>query len=299
VTKLHTAAATLRLVELGDLQLQDPIGPHLSAACSHLLRAGGHDPDCITVSHLLCHTSGLPDHAALPSYAEAVLASPRRRWTRFDQVGMALTAPPSSQAPGLLCQYSDTGYVLLGEVIERVTGKNLGAAFRELLVFERLGLRQTWWEDDEPQPAGTRPKARQWLGPVDVTEFDPSFDRFGGGGLVSTVHDLALFARALFRGQVLARPSSLVAACLVPPSERAAGTRVHSHLAMVLPMGQSWGWGHLGFWGCGVAHDPMLDITVAATINQPFPKDPSWRTDLIRRLSEPVVDAMLSRNTRH
>ncbi len=171
VTKLHTAATVLRLVEVGGLQLQDRMGPYLGAARTHLLRAGGHDPDRITVAHLLCHTSGLPDHAALPAYAEAVLASPTRRWTRDDQLGLALTVPPTSQAPGPLCQYSDTGYVLLGEIIERVTGKALGPAVRELLAFDRLGLRQTWWEDDEPEPAGTHPRARQWLGPVDVTGF--------------------------------------------------------------------------------------------------------------------------------
>jgi D-alanyl-D-alanine carboxypeptidase len=105
VTKLHTAAAVLRMVEVGGLQLHDPIGRHLGSTSTHLLKAGGHDPTSITVAHLLCHTSGLPDHAALQSYAEAVLESPRRHWTRADQLSVALTMPPTCQAPGLVCLY--------------------------------------------------------------------------------------------------------------------------------------------------------------------------------------------------
>ena len=53
--------------------------------------------------------------------------------------------------------YSDTGYVLLGEILERVTGEPLPAAVRSLLHFDRIGLTDTYWEKLEPTPAGARP----------------------------------------------------------------------------------------------------------------------------------------------
>ena len=61
--------------------------------------------------------------------------------------------------PGAKFQYSDTGYVLLGEIIERTAGDSLAAVARRELGFDRLGLATTWWEIAEPAPAGARARA--------------------------------------------------------------------------------------------------------------------------------------------
>lgn len=294
VTKVFVAAAVLRLVESGLLRLESPVADHLSPDHAAMLAAARHDPRRITLDHLLTHTSGLPDHASAPAYVQAVLADPRRRWSRTEQLALALELQPGGEeGPGQHFHYSDTGYVLLGEAIERATSQPLGVAVRRLLDYDRLGLHRTWWEDDEPPPAGTGTLAPQWLGAQEATGFDASFDRYGGGGIVSTVGDLVRFARALFGQALFERPGTLAAGCLVLPCAREAVTRLHSRLAAVVPMGPAQAWGHLGFWGCGVAHCPSLDLTVAATVNQPFTAEAAWRTELVSRLGAAAASAML------
>lgn len=290
ITKTFVAATVLRLVETNVLTLEHPVAGLLSNPTQELLAAACHDPSRITIDHLLTHTSGLPDHASLPEYEQAVLAMPAHRWSRAEQLALALQQPPVAAAPGLHARYSDTGYVLLGEIIERATELPLGVAVRHCIDYRSLGLNHTWWEDDEAAPADLPPRMLQRLGAVDATSFDASFDRFGGGGLVSTLGDLVRFASELFRGGVFRQTGTLAAACVVPVCARDPVAVLHSRLAMVLPMGSSWGWGHLGYWGCGVLHCPSLDITVAATVNQPYPSDAAWRSQLVSQLGGIVVD---------
>ncbi len=71
--------------------------------------------------------------------------------------------------PGEVYRYCDTGYILLGGVLEQVTGRPMPDAIRELVNYDRLGLHSTWFESLEPRPDGVPELAHQfWLG-VDVT----------------------------------------------------------------------------------------------------------------------------------
>lgn len=295
VTKLYTAAAVLRLVEDGRLSLQATVGAAASADLAALLARGGHDPARITLSQLLAHTSGLPDHTHADGYEQGVKSSPARVWTRHEQVQLAMEMGPPVAAPDLRCAYSDTGYVILGEVIEVATGQALGPSVRQLLGFDALALAHTYWEQQE-RGAQAGKMARQCLGAHDTTGLDASFDLHGGGGLVSTVDDLCRFMSALLQGRVFRQASTLAAALLVPTVDRAAGTSVHSRLAMSLPMGAAAAWGHLGYWGCGVICCPDMDITVAATINQPYPETTELRRELASRLGGLVVNAQLGQS---
>lgn len=296
VAKLFTAAAVLRLIEEGRLSLHGPLYGALTGRISpelaQLLASGGHDPARITLSHLLTHTSGLPDHTHSAHYEQDCVGTPERVWKRHEQVRLAMEMGPPTVIPGQRFDYSDTGYVILGEVIEVATGQALGPAVRHLLGFEQLGLHRTHWERQEPDPSpGTR--ARQCMREHDMSELDPSFDLYGGGGVVSTVGDLCRFTAALMAGRVFKHPGTLAAALVVPPAERAGGSFMHSRLAMVLPLGQAFGWGHLGYWGCGVVCCPDLEITVAATINQPYPREAGLRRELVSTLGVMVVAAQL------
>ena len=210
VTKTFTAAAILRLAEQGRLGLDDPIADHLAPATLELLRRGGYDPDAIHVRHLLMHTSGLYDYASDPKFVEYVLTHGRHHWTRNEQVRFAMTHGKPYGAPGREFHYADTGYVLLGEIIERTTGRPLASAFRRLLGFDKLGLSHTYLESLEPRPPAAHARAHQYYQRIDATAFDPSFDLYGGGGLVSTVDDLARFYRALLDGDVFEKRASTV-----------------------------------------------------------------------------------------
>jgi D-alanyl-D-alanine carboxypeptidase len=291
VTKLFTAAAVFRLVEQGRLSLTAPIADYLSERPAVALANGGYDPSLINLSHLLAHTSGLPDHTHSPDYESTVRRDPAHHWTAQRQIEIAAAMAPPAWSPGQCCSYSDTGYVLVGQIIERATGLALGQAVRELLSLGTLGLPMTHWEVTESDPApGSR--ARQCIADVDATHANPSFDLYGGGGLVSTVDDLCTFARALVQGQVFESPGTLASALIVPIAARTEGAYVHSRLAMALPMGQAWGWGHLGYWGCGVASCADLDVSVAVSINQPYPLRANLRAELLCELGRLATEAV-------
>ena len=83
----------------------------------------------------------------------------RRTWTRGEQLRRYTSQPRPIGPPGAKFQYSDTGYVLLGEIIERAAGDSLAAVARREQGFDRLGLATTWWEIAEPAPAGIAPRA--------------------------------------------------------------------------------------------------------------------------------------------
>ena len=91
VTKLFVAAAVLRLVEQDRLSLNDAISPSLSDGTRAMLVNGGYDPGRITVSQLLSHSSGLGDHSTLPAYLQAIFANGQRRWTRGEQIALAMS----------------------------------------------------------------------------------------------------------------------------------------------------------------------------------------------------------------
>jgi D-alanyl-D-alanine carboxypeptidase len=203
VTKTFTSAAIHRLAEQGALGLDDAIGLHLAPETTQLLRERGYETDKMTVAHVLAHHSGLPDHDGA-QYQQAVLADLSKRWTRRDQVLFGLDRFAKVGAPGATFQYSDTGYILLGEIIERKTGTHLGTAFRNLLKFDALGLTSTWMEAFEPAPAGLANFAHAYASNgLDLRVANATVDTWGGGGLVSTVGDLSKFIRALFEGRVV------------------------------------------------------------------------------------------------
>lgn len=272
VTKLHVAAAVLKLVASAQVDLAGPLAECLRPDTRALLDVAGYDTQRMLLEMLLTHTSGLPDHVKVAGYSDRVIADPAHRWTRAEQVGLAARSGPPLAGPGEYFCYSDTGYVLLGEVIEVVTGQPLAAAVRRLVGFDALGLRHTYWESLEPKAPAAGHRTRQFLGPIDASDFDPTFDLHGGGGLVSTVDDLAVFAGALFGGGVFDHPSTLAAGLVIPRARRDAGAHLHSRLAMVLPLGSRFAWGHLGFWGCLTACCPELGLSVAVTVNQSNPQ---------------------------
>ena len=100
ITKTYVAAAVLRLVEDGRLDLDAPIERVLSPASVATLREGGYRPEAITVRMLLQHTSGVYDYAGDETYIAHVMQEPARRWTRAQQLEWAMTAGAPSGAPG-------------------------------------------------------------------------------------------------------------------------------------------------------------------------------------------------------
>ncbi len=295
-TKTYVSAAILRLWEDGRLDLDAAIPRYLPDDHIRIMRDGGYDPDAITIRHLLTHTSGLFDYSDCDDF-EALVASGTYRWSRIEQLQGAMDWGRPYGIPGEVFRYTDTGYIELGEVLEQLTGQSYGAAIRELVDFERLGLHQTWLEDFELPPEGTLPRAHQYLNGVSNYDHDASEDLHGGGGLVATMSDLLTFHRAVFTGDIYTDPatidvmlSTIVAQKGGPiaygreqkPGEYRMGI-------FVLDLDGLTDYQHGGYFGTEAAYFPKLDVTIALTVNR---TDSDAGADLLRRaiaiLREPI-----------
>jgi D-alanyl-D-alanine carboxypeptidase len=271
VTKTFTSAAVLRLVEQGVVSLDDSlVEAGTPAPLLDLLRADGYAVDEMTVAQVLNHSSGLFDYAfgAGSPFVSVVTSDPAHVWTREEQVAFAMEHGDPVGAPGQTMAYSDTGYVILGAIIEAGTGLSLGDAYASLLHFDELGMEHTFLQTAGSAPAS--PLVVQRFGDIAVPDIDPSVDLFGGGGLVSTTHDLAVFYRALWAGGVFDDASSWTTMTAITGPDAATAQGIFA-----VPVGDLECWFHNGFWGVEVITCPSVDITFARSWNQSGPES-SW-----------------------
>ena len=262
ITKSMTAAAALRLVEQGRLDLDAPVSGLLADDLAAILEDDGYDTQAITTRQLLSHSAGLYSHAEDPRYAPRIFADPDHRWTQAEQVALMAEYGDPVGAPGEKFQYSDTGYVLVGTIIEGVTGKPLARAVRDLLGIDAMGLRESWWDLYEA-PGAMR--ARQYVEGEDATDVDGSADAFGGGGLVMSMRDLAQLFRAVAEGEVFEQPSTLETMRWQGNHENAARYRLG--LFARTEDGNTV-WSHSGFWGTLAMHDPEQNLTLAGATDE-------------------------------
>lgn len=278
-TKTYVAASVLRLAEMGGLRLDDPLSRHLTAAQRDLLKGDGYDVKAITIAQLLSHTAGLGDHTKDPRFEERILADHDYAWTAEEQLRLLVEWQDPVGKPGEKYAYSDSGYVLLGTLIEGLTGQKLGPAVRTLLRYDRLGLKATHWEYMEKAPEGAGPRAHQYFGEVDITGWTASYDLYGGGGIVSDSRDLALFIRQLLKGKVFDRPETL-------EEMTGRGTPTYRLGLMVAECDGRIAIGHQGFWNTFAYHVPTLDLTVSGSIMN---HDSINGLELTRRLVKAVA----------
>lgn len=258
-TKTYVAATILRLVEMGELSLDDTLADLISSEWKALLSSDGYDLEAMTLRHVLSHTSGLNDHSADDRYTEAILANPDHQWTADEQIHLCVEWMDPVGAPGEIYDYTDAGYIILGSIIESKVGKNLGQSVHAILNYESLGLASTWWEYMEETPANTAPRAHQYYDDLDVTEWYASYDLYGGGGMVTDTPDLARFMKLLLTGRILQKPSTL-------KEMMTAGTNDYRLGLMYMQLGGRQAWGHQGFWNTFAFHLPALDLTLSGTV---------------------------------
>lgn len=267
ITKSFVATGILRLWEDKKLASQDPITKYISNDHARLLREGGYEPENMTIGHLLSHTSGLFDHGSSQQFIERVMAEPQHRWTRTEQIHSSMIWGKPVGNPGERYSYSDTGYLLLGEISEAITGQSLGNALRELIDYDAIGLDETWFEITEEQPKNTSPRAHQYLGSTDTYDFHPSLDLYGGGGIVTTMQDLTEFYNALFDHRIYAHTSTLDT-MLAPVKKSSTEKPRHDYRKGIWlqPYDGFEAWTHSGFWGVQVLYIPEIDAAVAIAV---------------------------------
>jgi pimeloyl-ACP methyl ester carboxylesterase len=135
----------------------------------------------------------------------------------------------------------------------------LAASYRALLDYAGLGLKQTYLENSETEPAGLRPRLHSFVAGLDTYQLDASFDLFGGGGLVSTTKDLTTFYRALFAGRVVNKTG--LEAMTSAVSGGGFGEIAYSLGLMPFFIGNNACYGHEGFASVVVGHCPAIDYT--------------------------------------
>jgi D-alanyl-D-alanine carboxypeptidase len=209
VGKTFVAATVLSLALEGAIDLDAPAERYLGQEPWYPELPNG---SAMTVRHLLTHTSGLPDHVNDPAFGPALLgqevAAPYL--TPRELVGFLLDDEPLF-APGQGWAYTDTGYVLLGLIIETVTGRGYADVLEER-VLGRLDLPRTEVQKRQlPRLAtGYLDPSNPFGLPERIVEdglvlFDPWVE-YTGGGLVSNPQDLVRWARGLFEGLALDGP---------------------------------------------------------------------------------------------
>jgi CubicO group peptidase (beta-lactamase class C family) len=194
VSKQFTAACILLLEDRGKLHVDDPISRYLGALPQNWKK--------ITIFQLLNHTAGIPNFTDFPNYKDnhSLSVTPAQLIKRFE-------AKPLDFEPGKNWKYSNSGYVLLGAIIEKVSGKSY-AHFVQENIFEPLDMHDSGYDSNSAiikQRASGYEKSNDVL--LNATYVDMSVP-YAAGGLYSTVGDMLKWQLGLFGGKLLS-PAAL------------------------------------------------------------------------------------------
>jgi D-alanyl-D-alanine carboxypeptidase len=211
VGKAFTAALIGSLIDENKITLDDRISSYLTdEVLDGLFVYQGTDyQDEVTVGQLLNHTSGVADYfedktEGSPSIQELMISEPNKFWTPEDLVAFSRDHQLSVGSPGEKFHYSDTGYIILGMIIESVSGHSFNAMLQER-IFAPLNMNDTYLMFYSEPVNGFRPIADGHLGDVNVKDFQSLSIDWAGGGIVSTANDLAVFIRALNNSEIVSQ----------------------------------------------------------------------------------------------
>ncbi|MEU6408343.1 serine hydrolase domain-containing protein [Microbispora sp. NPDC046933] len=302
-TKTMVATLVLQLVAERRLKLEDPVAKWLPA-----IKNGRS----ITLRMLLNHTSGLADYLLTPDAIKTLIGQEKRTWTPGQMLALGIKQP-TLFAPGKRHAYSNTNYVALGLVLEKVTGRSLADLIQRRIA-RPLGLRHTYLAADAGSRDGDRlahgyepdadhlaelrlPEVASGLaftgperdGHVDVTGIDPSIT-WASGAVVSTPGDWGRFLRALMSGKLL--PPAQLAQMRVtvkdpddPSSRYGLGLQRHTNSCGTV-------WGHTG--GIpGYSSQNYTDSSGRRTVTVVTTTQFGLRDEKMNALDRKLVDAAI------
>src|ERR1017187_10215993 len=193
ISKQFTAAAILLLQEEGKLILDDPVGKYVPG-----LTRG----DEVTIGQILSHTSGYQDY-----WPEDYVMTPMLEAESSQQILDTWAKKPLDFEPGTQWQYSNTNFVIAGEIVEKVSGQKLMDFLGEH-IFHPLGMKSAWNSDEIKltEPDAT-PYVRAALGPLRLGPKEGRGWRLAAGEWAMTAHALALWDASLLAQSVL-KPES-------------------------------------------------------------------------------------------
>ena len=276
ITKQFAAAVVLQLAAEGKLKLTDPISKYLP----DYPQPGGS----ATVAQLLNHSAGIQSYTAIPGWM--VEANTNHAYTTAELMAVFKDLPSPSQ-PGEAWAYNNSGYILVGALIEAVTGKPWYQAVDERIA-KPLGLSTLRYGGDEASVAAlAKGYSRDDKGIVPANKIHMSVPG-AAGALIGTPADLARWASALHHGKVVAEPFY---AQMIAPSaiSKAAGRSYGFGLQTDTIRGAKTighGGGIFGF-STESVYFPEQDLFVAVYANSDQPQTPSDAT--VRRLAAMAI----------
>lgn len=201
LTKTFTVTVLLQMADQGLLKLDDTIDKYLTKT----MVPGG---DSITVRMLADMSSGLYNYSESSEFAALFTESPKKKWKPGELVALAMKNPPYFP-PGKGWHYSNTNTVLIGIIIEKLSGHSLEAEIK-IRIIDKLGLKNTDFPS-EPEISGYHPMGygdddATFVYPwINVTEtYDPSW-AWAAGALISDIYDLKIYLKALAEGVLISK----------------------------------------------------------------------------------------------
>ena len=270
VGKTYVAAVALQLVHEGKMALDERVATYLGTEPWYARLANGRD---VIVRQLMNHTSGIVRYEFKPEFTRDLTANPSKVWQPHELIAYLLDTP-APFAPGQGWEYSDSNYILLGMIIERVTGNSYYAEMERRLL-RPLGLRNTVPSNSRTIPglAQGYAGANNPFGGSDamitngVFAINPQFE-WTGGGIASTSEDLARWAKALYEGRAF-DPSLMPQALDGVPAR--LGRDVRYGLGIMLrPTALGMTYGHSGFFPgylTEVMYFPETRTAIAVQVN--------------------------------
>ncbi|MBH1965291.1 MAG: beta-lactamase family protein [Comamonadaceae bacterium] len=253
ITKSFTVTLLLRLVQSGQLALDHKIGRYFS---------GVPNGDLINLGDLAGNQSGLADYSVQPGFGQALLENTLRVWTPQELLAFSFAVEPAF-LPGAQYQYSNTNTVLLGLLIEQVTGQSLPEVLAAQ-IFRPLGLRGTIYPFSAvlPAPTPTSYSVNVLTGDVDDQPLISPTSLAGSGAMASTLADLLIWGEALGEGLLL---NSSTQALRKSMSRDVTNGPEYDRYGLGIGQIGNW-WGHTGT-GVGFQVATMNHATRRATIS--------------------------------
>jgi D-alanyl-D-alanine carboxypeptidase len=278
IGKTFTATAIAILVEQGKLRFEDKISNFLQDSIMknlHVFERKTYANE-ITISQLLQHTSGLPDYFedetidGSPNMMELMFTNTGKFWEPIEIIQFTKEKMQPLFVPGTDYHYSDTEYVLLGLIIEKLINVPLHVFFKTHF-FEPLNMEHTYMFLRSEPLEKTAKLSEAYAGDFEASTMTSLSADWAGGGLVSTADDLIKFQQALFSGKIISIETLKIMQNWIPETrgmDYGFGLRkvIFKKLFPTLP--DLTIIGHSGSTGSFMFYCPELDIYLAGTLNQ-------------------------------
>ncbi len=285
ITKSYTVTVILQLVRDKLLKLDDKLDQFIP---------GIPDGDKVTLADLAGMQSGIADYTAQPAFQKDFGSNFEKAFTEAQLVAYAVPVSPQF-APGAQYHYSNTNTVLLGMVIEKVTGRSLGSVLQER-IFTPLGLTGTSYPLTVPLPLPhpTPYEVDTATGAAEALPLVSPTGLAGAGGMVSTLADLETWGKALGDGRLIGAELQI---------ERIARSRPvtngpeYDRYGLGIGILNGW-WGHTGTgvgWQAATFYDPRTAAVIAVMVNSTPVSLPGRDLNLAQEIFEAVAEVVANR----